>query len=212
MGKKIEINMSAREKNDAAAKKNREIFNNRSLRVFNIISSPGSGKTSILEYAAEKLGSKLAVIVGDVFTTQDADRINKKGCVAVQVETGGGCHLNAEMVRDAYEQLDTKKTEILVIENVGNLVCPSTYDLGEDKKIAVISLPEGDEKPSKYPALFNRADAVIINKIDLAPFVDFNIERAESDCRKLNKDVRVIRTSVKTGEGMDSFIDYLEKR
>ena len=203
----ININESPREKNDRIAEENRKRLAD--FRVLNMIGSPGAGKTAILEKTAELLGQKLAVIEGDIQTDLDAGRITMHGSRAVQIETGGACHLNAQMVKDALSQLDLAGVETVIIENVGNLVCPSGFDLGEDAKVAVVSLPEGDEKPIKYPNLFMRAQAVIINKIDLAQLLEYNIERVKNDCRKLNSSVKIFEISAKTGQGIDGWIDFL---
>lgn len=209
MVRKIDINASLKERNDRIAAENRELFRDRKLRVFNLIGSPGCGKTSLLEATAEILMGRLAVIEGDVETTRDAERILRSGSQAVQIQTRGACHLNAEMVQKALGDIGFDGVGVLVIENVGNLVCPSTFDLGENVKIAMVSLPEGDEKPCKYPALFTRANLVLINKIDLKPVMDYSTERVKSDCRKLKSDVRIIETSAKTGEGVEEWIQYL---
>lgn len=207
--KKLDIRTSLQERNDRIASENRRLFGRHKLRVFNLIGSPGCGKTSLLEASARVLKNRLAVIEGDVMTTRDADRILAQGSQAVQIQTGGGCHLNAEMVRKSLSDIDFEPVDVLVIENVGNLVCPSTFDLGEAAKVAMISLPEGDEKPVKYPALFVRAELVVINKIDLKPVMDYNLERVRSDCRKLNSAVKVLEVSAKTNEGLDAWIQYL---
>ncbi len=207
--KKLDIRTSLQERNDQIASENRRLFGRHKLRVFNLIGSPGCGKTSLLEASARVLKNRLAVIEGDVMTTRDADRILAQGSQAVQIQTGGGCHLNAEMVRKSLSDIDFEPVDVLVIENVGNLVCPSTFDLGEAAKVAMISLPEGDEKPVKYPALFVRAELVVINKIDLKPVMDYNLERVRSDCRKLNSAVKVLEVSAKTNEGLDAWIQYL---
>jgi hydrogenase nickel incorporation protein HypB len=207
--KKININSSLKERNDRFAAANREFFCDKKLRVLNLIGSPGCGKTSLLEASAKILKKRLAVIEGDVKTTRDADRIVRAGARAVQIQTGGACHLNAEMIQKVLADISVEGVDVLVIENVGNLVCPSTFDLGEAAKIAMVSLPEGDEKPCKYPALFTRADLVLINKIDLKPVMDYSTERVKSDCRKLRSDVRIFEVSAKTGEGVDEWIQYL---
>jgi hydrogenase nickel incorporation protein HypB len=178
--------------------------------VLNLISSPGSGKTSLLEALGRRWGRKLAVVTADIQTTQDADRIARAGAKALQIETGGTCHLTAMMVRDSLQRLDMNGVDFLVIENIGNLICPAGYDLGESAKVAILSVAEGDEKPSKYPGLFLRAEAVVISKMDLLPYVNFDVERAESDCRKLNPNVKFFRVSVKTGDGLDAFAEYVE--
>ena len=209
MAKKIDINTSLKAQNDRIADANRSFFRGHNLRVYNLIGSPGCGKTSLLEASAGILKERLAVIEGDVKTTQDADRILRAGSKAVQIQTGGACHLNAEMVQKALRDMSFKGVDVLVIENVGNLVCPATFDLGEQAKVAVLSLPEGDEKPIKYPALFTRADLVLINKIDLKPVMDYSIDRVRSDCLKLKSGVTVIEISAKTLEGMAAWVQYL---
>jgi hydrogenase nickel incorporation protein HypB len=209
MAERIDISVSLKERNDRIAAANRDFFRRKKLRVFNLIGSPGCGKTSLLEASAETLKDRLAVIEGDVKTTQDADRISTAGSRAVQIQTGGACHLNADMVQKALGDIDFHGVEVLVIENVGNLVCPATFDLGETAKVAMLSLPEGDEKPIKYPALFTRADLVVINKIDLKPVMEYDTDRVKTDCRKLKSDVSVIEISAKTHEGLDAWIQYL---
>ena len=204
---KIEVNETPRQKNDRIAEENRKRL--APFRVLNMIGSPGAGKTFILEKTAEVLGQKLAVIEGDIQTDLDAQRITKHGSRAVQIETGGACHLNAQMVKDALDQLDLTGVQVVIIENVGNLVCPSGFDLGEDTKVAVVSLPEGDEKPIKYPNLFMRAQAVIINKIDLAELLEYSIERVKDDCRKLNSSVKIFKMSAKTGQGIEEWVEYI---
>jgi len=204
---KISINESPREKNDRIAEGNRKRLED--FRVLNMIGSPGAGKTSILEKTAELLGRKLAVIEGDVQTDLDAERITRYGTSAVQIETGGACHLNAEQVGNALDSLELEGVKVIIIENVGNLVCPSAFDLGEDAKVAVVSLPEGDEKPLKYPNLFMRSKAVIVNKIDLAGILEYDISRVRKDCTRLNSKARIFEISAKTGEGMEEWISYL---
>jgi len=211
MIEKIKLSKSAHALNDAVAQKNRNAFKELGLTVFNMISSPGSGKTSLLEHLAKRLGQRLLVITGDIQTQLDKERIDKAGARAVQIETRGSCHLTAAMINTAARQLSFSGAEYLVIENVGNLVCPSSYDLGEDDKIAVLSVAEGDEKPIKYPTLFIRAGAVIINKIDLLPYVTFDVARATGDIRKLKHDAEIFQTSCKTGEGIEGVVAYLNK-
>jgi hydrogenase nickel incorporation protein HypB len=209
--KKVEI--SAREHNDLIAEENRAFFYEHGIFAVNIIGSPGCGKTSILEYTANHFKEKFAVIVGDVKTALDSDRIIQAGhSNAYAIETGGGCHLTAQMIKDKVAQMDTTAVDYLFIENVGNLVCPSTFDLGEHLKIAVLSIPEGDEKVRKYPALFLRAAVVLINKVDLCGFMDYDIERVKEDCRAHNSKVKIFETSVKTGQGLDDFLDYLREQ
>lgn len=212
MPETIPIKSSAMAKNDAVAAENQAWFRGRGMKCFNLISSPGAGKTSLLEAMAARLGPRLGVITGDIQMTFDADRIAKAGAQAVQIETGGSCHLTAEQVRKELLARPWAGVETMVIENIGNLICPSTYELGEFFKVALLSVTEGDEKPAKYPALFLRAEAVLFTKIDLLPYVNFDVARAERDCLKLNADARLLRLSVKTGEGVDDWMAYLAAR
>lgn len=211
MSEKITISSSVHARNDIIAQQNRTIFKTHGLTVMNMISSPGSGKTSVLEVMAKRYGERLAVITGDIQTTFDADRSLKAGAAAFQIETGGSCHLSADMIHKSLESFDLHGRTMLVIENVGNLVCPSTYDLGEDFKVALLSVTEGDEKPAKYPALFTRAKAVLINKIDLLPYVTFNVERAKTDCKKLNSNVAFFPISCTTGEGFEDWYTWCSR-
>jgi hydrogenase nickel incorporation protein HypB len=208
MSETIRIAGSVAAANDAIARQNRLFFAAHGLRVLNMVSSPGSGKTSILERMALTYGDRLAIITGDIQTTLDADRLKAAGAQAVQIETGGSCHLNAAMIQKAMRPMNFETTSLLIIENVGNLICPSTFDLGELYKVAVLSVTEGDEKPAKYPALFTRANAVIVNKIDLLPYVKFSLARARDDCRKLNSAAKLYPLSCTTGEGFEAWLDY----
>jgi hydrogenase nickel incorporation protein HypB len=211
MGESIRMASSVHAANDAVARQNRDLFAGKRLTVLNMISSPGSGKTSILERMAKAWGRGLAVITGDIQTSLDADRLAAAGAAAVQIETGGACHLSALMVQRALAGIDLDKKRLLVIENVGNLVCPAAFDLGETMKIAVLSVAEGDEKVAKYPALFARAAAVIVSKTDLLPYVTFSADRVRNDCRRLNRGVRLFPLSCTTGEGFDAWMDYCEE-
>jgi len=195
----------------ASAESNRSEFHKRAVYVANLIGSPGCGKTALLEATLRKLALRAAVIEGDIRTSLDAERIRATGTPAVQIETGGACHLDPAMVARAVAQLDLSALDVLFIENVGNLVCPAGVDLGEDIKVAVTSVPEGDEKPAKYPALFIRAAAVVINKIDLLPHVDYSLERATADCRKVNHRAEVFPLSCTTGQGIDAWVAFLQR-
>jgi len=207
---KIDVEESARKRNVEAADRNREMFRRAGVTVLNLIGSPGCGKTSILEYTARECEGRFAVVVGDVKTALDAERIEASGIIAAPLETGGTCHLTAEMVRGAAQELDLDEIDYLFIENVGNLVCPSTFDLGEDEKVAVVSLPEGDDKVRKYPSLFSRAGMTFINKMDLLDaFPDYDVGRIKSDLRGLRSDMRIFQTSAKTGQGMGRWFEYL---
>lgn len=210
MPETIRLEKSAHAINDAVAAHNRDLFRKAGIAVVNMISSPGSGKTSILEALAGRMGRSLLVITGDIQTQLDKERLEKAGAQAIQIETRGSCHLTAHMIHEVVKQQSFAGVRLLVIENVGNLVCPSSYDLGEDEKLAVLSVAEGDEKPIKYPGLFVRAAAVVINKIDLLPYVKFDVERAIADIRKLRNDAEIFRVSCTTGEGVDALAAYLE--
>jgi len=210
---KKQLNVSAREQNDHIAAENRRRFSEGGLFVSNIIGSPGCGKTAILEYTARHFREAFAVLVGDVKTALDSDRIIRSGQVdAFAIETGGGCHLSAQMIRDHLKKLRSNSPGFLFIENVGNLVCPSSFDLGEHIKVAVLSIPEGDEKVRKYPSLFLRAGAVLINKVDLLGIMDYDIERVRADCLAHNPEVRIFEISAKTGQGFEDWFAFLRTR
>jgi len=207
---KKKLNLSAHEFNKQIAEHNRNLFKEKGLVALNIIGSPGCGKTSILEYTASHFDHPFAVIIGDVKTALDSDRIIKSGHpYAYAIETGGGCHLTPGMINDKFKEIESKKIEYLFIENVGNLVCPSSFDLGEDMKVAVLSVPEGDEKVRKYPSLFLRAAAVIINKVDLLGLMDYDIEQVKKDCLAHNPQVKIFETSTKTGSGFPQWFEFL---
>ena len=205
------------DKGDAIALRNRQAINGAGVLALNLIGSPGSGKTTLLEKTIARLQApsdgrqplKVGVIEGDVQTTFDRDRIARTGAPAAQIETQGACRLDAAMVEKALPEVPLDEIDVLVIENVGNLICPCGPNLGEHLKVVVLSVPEGDEKPAKYPAVFVRSDAVVISKTDLLPYVDYDLDRAIGDCRKLNNAIKVFPLSAKTGDGMDDWIDYL---
>jgi hydrogenase nickel incorporation protein HypB len=208
---KIKVNKKILERNEDFAESNRKFFKKKNIFCINMISSPGSGKTTILEKTAKALKNKIniAVIEGDLYTEFDADRIRKTGLPAVQIETKGACHLSAQQITKALHQLDTDKLDIVVIENVGNLVCPSDFDLGETARAVVLSTAEGDDKCAKYPKAFAQADVLLINKIDLVKHLDFNISRVKRDAKKLNKDLKIFEISAKTAKGMQGWFNWL---
>jgi len=207
----ITIEQKVLEKNDEIANQNRDLFKSNGIFTFNLVSSPGSGKTSILESTIEHLNGKikLAVIEGDVQTDFDAQRIAKHNVPVVQIVTRGGCHLDAPLIRDALKQLDIKKINCLVIENVGNLVCPANYDLGENVKVVVISTTEGDDKPLKYPAMFRSASVLIINKIDLLPYVNCDLKILKSNALQINPNLEIFETSCTTGVGIGDWCNWI---
>jgi len=200
-------------KNDHLAQHNRDLFAQRGITALNLMSSPGSGKTSLLERTIAELGdaSPVCVIEGDQETTFDSDRIRRAGARAVQVNTGAGCHLDAPMVQKAVEALDPQPGSWLFIENVGNLVCPALFDVGELAKVVIISVTEGQDKPLKYPHMFSVADLVIVNKTDLLPYVDFDLETFSSHAQSLNRGVEILSMSVKAGNGLAAWYAWLEK-
>jgi hydrogenase nickel incorporation protein HypB len=192
----------------------RRRFSEAGTLVTNLISSPGSGKTTLLEATVRRIGERysLAVIEGDVATERDADRLRALGVPAHQILTGGACHLDARQVEGALGEAGLLPVDILFIENVGNLICPTTYDLGEDFKVAVLSVAEGDDKPFKYPAIFARAEVTVVSKIDLLPHLPFDLEAVEQQLRALNPAGITLRTSATTGEGIDVWCDLLAGR
>ncbi len=199
-------------KNDELAGDVRGWLSGRGLTAFNLMSSPGSGKTSLLERTIAELAGRvsIAVVEGDQETRVDADRITRAGARAVQVNTGSGCHLDASMVQQALVALDPEDGAMVFIENVGNLVCPALFDVGEHAKAVVISVTEGDDKPIKYPHMFACADLVVVNKTDLLPYVDFDVEQLTRQARSLNPGVTVLPLSVRTGAGFERWLDWLE--
>jgi len=208
----ITVERKILKKNDDIAAENRRIFKENNLFTVNLLSSPGSGKTSLLEQTLSRIKDhgKIAVIEGDVQTDNDARRIEKYHVPVVQIVTNGGCHLEAKLVQDALYSFDLNKTNFLVIENVGNLVCPANYDLGEDKKVVLISTTEGDDKPLKYPAMFRVADVMIINKIDLLEYLDFDVDTVIKNAQKINPDLQIYQTSCKTGEGLNDWLYWID--
>lgn len=200
-------------KNDQLAGRNRDWLGERDIRAFNLTSSPGAGKTTLLERTIRDLGGRrpVAVIEGDQETLIDAERIRATGCKAVQVNTGAGCHLDADMVRRALDTLDPEPGTLLFIENVGNLVCPAMFDLGEQAMVVVISVTEGADKPLKYPHMFAAAELVVINKIDLLPYVDFDLDVCVANSRSVNPRVQVLPVSATTGEGIESWHQWIDQ-
>jgi len=207
----IDIEQELLAKNDSLAEDNRIWLSEHRIVAINLMSSPGSGKTTLLERTIREAGAgrTVCVIEGDQETLFDAERIRATGAAVVQVNTGAGCHLDADMLRRGIMSLDPPDGSLLLVENVGNLVCPALFDLGEAGKVVVISVTEGDDKPLKYPHMFAAADLIVINKIDLLPYVDFDVARCQRDARKLNPEVRILALSVKSGVGMDAWYQWL---
>ncbi len=207
----LEVRRSILEKNDRLAERNRGFFEARGLLVLNVVSSPGSGKTTFLRETIRVLGARLkaGVIVGDLATDNDAERLRSTGAPVVQVTTGTVCHLDAEMVARAARQLDLTGLDLLIIENVGNLVCPASYDLGEALRVVLLSVTEGEDKPLKYPPMFQSADVAIISKADLADVCEYQRDSALANLRRAAPKARVFETSAKTGQGLDGWVAYL---
>jgi hydrogenase nickel incorporation protein HypB len=198
--------------NDRLAQENHARLESAGVFSINIMASPGAGKTSLIEQTLPRLKDKLrvAVVDGDIATSIDADRAANAGAqIAIQVNTGGDCHLDAVMLRGALEQLDLTQVDLLIVENVGNLVCPSSFKLGTHKSVLIASIPEGDDKPYKYPGMYRGVDALIVNKIDLLPYVSFNMDYFRKGVEALNPGVETFSLSARTGEGLDSWIEWL---
>ena len=197
--------------NDEIAAANRELFRAKNVIVVNLMGSPGSGKTTLLEKTLEKISGKIrvAVIEGDLFTARDAERIERLNVPVIQINTAGGCHLDAAMVKRAAESLDLEKIQLLIVENVGNLVCPAEFDVGENFKATVLSITEGDDKPLKYPLIFKESAVVMLNKIDLLPYTNFSVENAREDLSTIHPGVEIIETSCTSGAGLDAWANWL---
>jgi hydrogenase nickel incorporation protein HypB len=211
----VDVNTSLFEANDALARANRVHFDEQRLVVLNLISSPGSGKTTLLEHTIDRIGDeiRIGVIEGDIETERDAERIRAKGVPAVQLTTGGACHLDASMIHRGFHQLQKEPggdaIDLLVIENVGNLVCPATFDLGEHQRVVLVSVPEGPDKPAKYPKAFTSSQLFLITKTDLLPYFDFEVAEARKEALGLNPSLQVMDFSATSGEGFDVWLDYL---
>lgn len=210
---KIALNEDVLTNNNEAADFNRDLFSSTKTLVIDMMSSPGAGKTTLLEETVKELSAKyrIAVIEGDLATDRDANRIRVLGAKAVQINTNGGCHLDARMVAKSLKELDLDDIDILFIENVGNLVCPSGYDLGQNHKIVVLSVPEGNDKIPKYPQMFMRTELVLLNKLDLLPYLDFNVEEAKQDLSEINPQSKLIPLSARTNEGINEWFSWIER-
>jgi hydrogenase nickel incorporation protein HypB len=198
--------------NEDMALKNKQIFHHYKIPVINMMSSPGSGKTTVLENTINKLRQKMkiAVLEGDLQTDRDAQRIGKHGVQVAQINTDGACHLDANMVNKALSAFDFSKVDLFFIENVGNLVCPAGFDLGENFRVNLVSIPEGDDKVIKYPVIFRKCNVLLINKIDLLPYISFDIKRLKEEALNINPDMKIFEISCLTGEGIQDWYDWLE--
>ena len=208
----VQIEQDILGKNNEYAAANRRWFSERNILVLNLVSSPGSGKTTLLTRSIDDLKDDLAlaVIEGDQQTDNDAERIRATGVKAIQINTGKGCHLDGHMVGHALEQLQPDNDSLLFIENVGNLVCPAAFDLGEAHKVVILSVTEGEDKPIKYPDMFHAADLMLLNKIDLLPHLTFDVEKCIEYARRVNPKIKVLQVSATSGEGMDSWYQWLK--
>lgn len=198
--------------NDRIAKENENIFKQAGVYVINLMSSPGAGKTTFLETTIKDLKDKIkiGVIEGDIVGTNDAERIDKLGIPVVQINTGGACHLDANMINDVLPDIPLKELNVLFIENVGNLVCPAEFKVGENIKVMILSLAEGHDKPLKYPLMFQEASVLIINKIDLKPFLDVDVKKIRNDAISLNPSIKIFEVSCKTNEGVSEWVNWLQ--
>lgn len=211
-GRMIQIEQDILSKNNQYADANRRLFASKGILTLNLVSSPGSGKTSLLVRTLQDLGEELvlSVIEGDQETSQDAERIRKTGVSAIQINTGKGCHLDAHQIGHALEQLAPQDASVLMIENVGNLVCPAAFDLGEAHKVAILSITEGEDKPIKYPDMFQAADLLLLNKIDLLPYLDFDMDKCIEYARRVNPGIQVLKVSATSGEGMSDWYQWIK--
>lgn len=208
---KIKVTTRILDANDRIAEENKKMFKEAGVYVINLMSSPGAGKTSLLEktISAIKDKVKVGVIEGDITGTNDAERIERLGIPVVQINTEGACHLDANMIADAARELPLEELDLLFIENVGNLVCPAEFKVGEDIKVMILSLTEGDDKPLKYPLMFQESSVLLINKIDLKDFLDVSIEKIKKDAQFLNPNIKIFEVSCKTGQGIDEWTNWL---
>jgi hydrogenase nickel incorporation protein HypB len=210
---KVSVVRNILEANERIADQNRALFGENRLFVINLMSSPGAGKTSLLERTIDALKGELriGVIEGDIQSTHDAERVAKKGIPVVQINTGGACHLDGNMIRDTFHEFDFKEMDLLIVENVGNLVCPAEFKIGEDFKVMILSVAEGDDKPSKYPLMFHESKVLLVNKVDLLPYVDCSVEKIREDALRINPNLHVFEISCKTGEGLEPWYNWLRE-
>jgi hydrogenase nickel incorporation protein HypB len=214
MVKVINVRQSVFEENNKIAMKNREFFDSLNLFVINLMSAPGAGKTSIIERTIDALKEKfkIGVIEGDITSSIDAEKLEKKGIPTIQLNTGGECHLDANMISQAIENFNFNGLDLIIIENVGNLVCPAEFKVGEDIKVMILSAPEGHDKPKKYPLMFMESSALLINKIDLLPYIDTDINALIKNAKEINPNIQIFKTSAKTGEGIKEWTEWLTEK
>lgn len=207
----VQVKTNVLAKNDAIAESLQQLFKEKNIFVFNLLGSPGAGKTSLLEATLQDLKKdyRLAVIEGDLFTAKDAERIHALGVPVIQINTVGGCHLDAQMIQDALGDLNLDELDMIIIENVGNLVCPAEFEIGESMKVTVLSVTEGEDKPLKYPLIFKESKAILINKIDLLPYVPFKKDKAIQDIRNLNPTGEIFEVSCTAYNGLETWLNWL---
>jgi hydrogenase nickel incorporation protein HypB len=212
--KTISVVRNVLEANDRIADQNRALFDEHGLFVINLMSSPGAGKTTLLEKTIDALKPemRIGVIEGDVQSSRDAERIAQKGVQVVQINTDGACHLDGNMIRDTFDSLDFTELDLLVVENVGNLVCPAEFKVGEDLKVMILSVTEGEDKPAKYPLMFRESGVLLINKIDLVPHLDIRLEDFRREALSVHPELTIFEVSTKTGEGLEGWFDWLRSR
>lgn len=210
---KVKVVSRILEANDRIAEENRKVFKSYGLFVINLMSAPGAGKTTLIERTIESLDSlKVGVIEGDIAGTNDAERISRFNIPVVQINTGGACHLDANMINEVLPELPLENLDIVIIENVGNLVCPAEFKVGEDVKVMLLSITEGHDKPLKYPLMFKESSALIINKIDLLPYLDVDINKIKRDALSINPSLSIFEVSCKTGEGIGEWAQWLKEQ
>ena len=211
---KVKVVTRILEANERIAAENRRIFDEAGVYVINLMSAPGAGKTSLLERTIKELNGKvkIAVIEGDIAGSEDAERIGSLGVPVIQINTGGACHLDANMINEVLGELPLKEVDLLFVENVGNLVCPAEFNIGEDMKMMVLSITEGDDKPLKYPLMFQESSALILNKIDLLPHTNTNMDKIKKDAVSLNSSIKIFEVSCSTGKGIPDWADWIVKK
>ncbi len=211
---KVKVVSRILEANDRLAEENRKLFKQKDIFVINLMSAPGAGKTTLIVETIKALKHSVptAVIEGDIVGTEDAERINTLGIPVVQINTNGACHLDANMVREVLNELPLNDIKLLIVENVGNLVCPAEFNIGEDMKVMLLSVSEGDDKPGKYPLMFQESSALLINKIDLLPYIDVDLKKIKNTARALNPDIEIFELSCKTGQGINEWISFLKEK